>query len=181
LIETTPAPPTPVIQTTTPVTKKRPKKKPKIDSDDDELKENAKRFESRKASRPVPKSLVKFCLRCSRRFISADETTECLACSGIQGSTSKSSKVLKKELKRKERLAFSLTGRTNLKVLPLKEQCINFIASRIDQVDKLSFLPRHTRRLISKILSTERKLDGIILDIFLDQSESFLELFDCTR
>jgi hypothetical protein len=54
------------------------------------------------------------------------------------------------------------------------------IADYIEDVDQLGLLSPDTKRVLSMIVSRQRKLDSSTLGLFLGTDELTLELFDCT-
>ncbi len=172
-----------------PSKKPRSKKKPKIDSSDDEdaiIPQNN------------PNSLVAFCSKCNRRFARSSfmtanpsakqkrEANLCHAClsmaSGIDSATR--AKARKKTTSRKlaEQYDIGADGQLDNSgdILTLKGMCVKVIADNIDQVEEFGDIGPDVRLRISRILSRHRSLNGENLKLFLSPEEQSLRLFDCT-
>ncbi|KAJ3123359.1 hypothetical protein HK098_002001 [Nowakowskiella sp. JEL0407] len=119
---------------------------------------------------------IKFCAKCTRRFLPSDlesESSICGACEGIDGSKSSARK--KKALKK------MLVAERSDGVSSLRELCVKMVADYIDCLEEFGDISEKTKVKISKILSRRRLLDGNNMKLFLGPQERRVELFDCTK
>ncbi|KAJ1540587.1 hypothetical protein HK096_010821, partial [Nowakowskiella sp. JEL0078] len=121
------------------------------------------------------RKLVRFCERCTRRYLpwdTEDKSTICHACEGIISSKSS---LKKKSFKRR------LLPDQNDSVPLLRDVCIKVIAENIDSLEEFGLMDDQTKIRISKIISRRRQLDTNNMKLFLGPQEHRVELFDCTK
>jgi DNA repair protein RAD7 len=177
--EPAPEPAEPVQQ---PSRKRASKKKPKEDDEDDSL-PFSKRSKHSKKKGPVEdalSNLVRFCIRCKRRFLFGtlgSEVSLCHACTTVKG---KQSNLQKRARKKYEGMVLEFTGGLNGAILPLRDMCLNVISSCLDEVDQLGWIEPETKLKFAKIISKRRQLNNRTVSLFLGPDEDQVELYDCT-
>jgi DNA repair protein RAD7 len=179
--ERTEEPSPPVTQ---PIKKRNSKKKPKDDEDEDDLLPFSKRSKHSKKKTPVDdalSNLVRFCIRCKRRFLFGtigSEVSLCHACTTVKGK--QQSNLQKQKRKKAENVVLEFTGGLNGTILPLRDMCLNVISSCIDEVDQLGWIEPETMLKFAKIISKRRQLNNRTVSLFLGPDEDQIELYDCT-
>ncbi|KAJ3344721.1 hypothetical protein HDU83_004921 [Entophlyctis luteolus] len=153
------------------------RKKQQSDSDSDVAGDSTRR--SGHSKRLEKDSFVRFCVRCSRRFLPSLDTDDlCTACLNIPEPGKNGTRKLA-ELKR--RRATLVDDLADGQVLSLKEMCVKFVADNIDCVEAFGDIPENVKRSISRILSKRRYINADTVNLFIGPTEYSVELFDCAH
>ncbi|KAJ6015082.1 hypothetical protein N7540_009673 [Penicillium herquei] len=155
------------------------------DENDDELADEM----LKEKERPAPGQLA-HCEMCAKRFtVTAYSKTGpsggflCPDCSKKHNGKDKKDEPKKRGpgINRRQNQSKILDGVVQLGARNLMEMCIKKIADNIDDVEGFGDLPPPVMRRLSQILSRNRAITPVILDLFLKPHAKELDIFDCGK
>ncbi|KAJ5732811.1 hypothetical protein N7493_004292 [Penicillium malachiteum] len=155
------------------------------DENDDELADEM----LKEKNQPVPGQLA-HCEICGKRFtVTAYSKTGplggllCPDCSKKHTGKDKKDEPKKRGMgiNRRQNQSKILDGVVQLGARSLMEMCIKKIAENIDDVEGFGDLPPPVMRRLSQILSRNRAITPVILDLFLKPYARHLDIFDCAK